>query len=160
VVLLSALLGPWAAGCASTPVAGLPTEARPFGDGTCVVYVTGIGGDARDARSVMTGLRAAGYEGHFRVHDWTGGQWPLAALWNRRHQFREARRLAGDVRRWRGEHPDTRVILLAHSGGAGVALRALEVLPLTNGSRRSRSSRRRCLAGTTSRAPCAGSPRA
>ncbi|CAA9432113.1 MAG: hypothetical protein AVDCRST_MAG64-3574, partial [uncultured Phycisphaerae bacterium] len=116
-------------GCAPTAAVGLPAERHPFGANDCVVYVTGIGGEGRDADRLAAGLRAAGFEGDFRIHDWTGTDPPLVALWNAGRQRAESRRLAREIADLRRQPPGRRIAVVAHSGGAGVAVWALEALP-------------------------------
>lgn len=123
---LLVVTGSW--GCVSTSAADLPARHQPFGADVAVFYVTGIGGVGSDCRSLRDGLTQAGFEGDWRVHDWTGGDFPLAALRNGRRQRAAARRLARSIELERRLRPDQRIVLVAHSGGAGVAVFALKRL--------------------------------
>jgi pimeloyl-ACP methyl ester carboxylesterase len=64
-----------------------------------------------------------------RVCDW-GSSWPVFFIsissrdW---HQDAE-RRLSDQIERWRKDHPNSRIVLIAHSAGAGVAVGALSRL--------------------------------
>jgi pimeloyl-ACP methyl ester carboxylesterase len=98
-------------------------------DADYLLHLPGIGGYRWIDRQMVAGLRQGGYEGRMAVHDWTAEHEGLEALMNRPLHERQARRVADAlVKRFR-ENPKRRIILTAHSGGAGIAVWALEALP-------------------------------
>ena len=98
-------------------------------DADYLLHLPGIGGYRWIDRQMVAGLRQGGYDGRMAVHDWTAEHEGLEALMNRSLHERETKRVADAlVKRYR-ENPKRRIILTAHSGGAGIAVWALERLP-------------------------------
>jgi hypothetical protein len=82
--------------------------------------------------AVARALRAAGFEGTFEYYAWQTwwqGLLIFPVLWGRSMIRRQARRLADLIVRQRAACPEAPLYLIAYSGGAYVAVRALELLP-------------------------------
>jgi alpha-beta hydrolase superfamily lysophospholipase len=81
--------------------------------------------------SIARGLQDGGFPGAVLVHDWTTGLWPLFAFHLRAHRrnLRQAAAVAQLVQDYQKHHPGRPVHLVGHSGGAAVAVWALEALP-------------------------------
>jgi len=96
-----------------------------------VFILPGIEGRSIWNRNVALGLDEGGVASAIEIYDWTTGL-PggfvvnLADLQRNREQ---ARRLAERIVQYRDEHPRGTVHLVGHSGGAGIAVMALEALP-------------------------------
>jgi pimeloyl-ACP methyl ester carboxylesterase len=118
-----------AAGCAVQPQTPRPTSVAPFGRNVTLIYVPGIGGFGYKDRGFVSGLKAGGYTGNAEVVDWTGQLGPIAALWAHVRQKAEALRIAGRILKLRSESPDSLIVVVGHSAGAGLAVGALEDLP-------------------------------
>lgn len=102
-----------------------------------MVYVLpGIEGPSRINRNIVRGLLDGGIEGAVEIFDWstTAGPfgWYVHLTDIRRHRV-EAFRLARRIVRYQRAYPDRPIFLVAHSGGAGIALSAVEILPETAG---------------------------
>jgi len=84
--------------------------------------------------SIARGLADGGFPGAVLVHDWTTGWWPLFAyhLRARRRGRRRAAEVARLVVEYRDRYPGRPVHLVGHSGGAAVAVWAVEALPPTH----------------------------
>ncbi|MGD1275795.1 MAG: hypothetical protein ABR964_01065 [Tepidisphaeraceae bacterium] len=107
-----------ACGCASRVIA-------PDAPNT-VIVVPGIGGDADEYTTACRALADAGSRDCLQVFDW-GLKWPLFFLtisWPDLHEHTEIK-LAALITRWRAAHPQSRIVLIGHSAGAGVILGAL-----------------------------------
>lgn len=109
------------AGCATRVIA----PQRP----DTVIVLPGIGGDGDVYAQVVRSLHDHGSDDCLRVYSW-GYPWPLFWLTNSSsnlHDFAE-RQLADQIARWRMDHPHSRIVLIAHSAGAGVVVGALSRL--------------------------------
>jgi pimeloyl-ACP methyl ester carboxylesterase len=94
-----------------------------------LVHMPGIAGYHWLDRQFLSGLRDAGFEGDIEVRDWPGDDPGLAALLARKRNRQEAQAVADMILARVREHPGGRIVLTAHSGGAGIAVWALEKLP-------------------------------
>lgn len=114
-------------GC-STP-ARLRTPER-YARGLTVV-LPGIEGKSILNRNLALGLEAGGVLSAIEVYDWTYGVPGLNVfnLTNIDRNRRQAERLARRIVQYRGRYADRPVTLIGHSGGAGIAVLALEALP-------------------------------
>jgi hypothetical protein len=107
-----------AAGCA-TPVVAL-------GRSNVVFVVPGVGGDGAAYAQVVHSLQTHGSGDCLCVSDW-GSSWPVflisvsSAGWHRDAELHLTQRIT----QWRRDHPGSRIVLIAHSAGAGVALGAV-----------------------------------
>jgi pimeloyl-ACP methyl ester carboxylesterase len=77
----------------------------------------------------VRGLREGGFAGEMQIYDWTGDAPGLPALTGRKRHHEEAAKVAGMIVERRRKHPAARIVLTAHSGGTGIAVYALEMLP-------------------------------
>jgi pimeloyl-ACP methyl ester carboxylesterase len=108
-------------GCATNVIA----PQRP----DTVIILPGIGGDGAVYGQVARSLADHGCDDCLRVFGW-GYSWPL--FWftmssSTLHDYTE-RQLADQIVAWRKIHPHSRIILIAHSAGAGVVVGALSRL--------------------------------
>ncbi len=116
------LLAALAAGCATKTL----QPDKP----DLVLVIPGIGGDGGVYGGVVQALRDGGSNDCLAVSDW-GSSYPLffisisSGAW---HESAE-KKLAAKLVEWRAAHPQSRLALIAHSAGAGVALGALARLP-------------------------------
>jgi len=115
------------AGCVSAPRPSLEQKQR------AMVYVLpGIEGESRFNINIAKGLIRGGVDGAVTVHDWTtraGSLGWFLHLADERRNRSEAIRLARRIIKYQETFPNRPVYLVAHSGGAGIALMALERLP-------------------------------
>ena len=126
VLLLPALI----AGCQSTGAGRVHTKNTPNACGL-VVVLSGIEGPGPFTTGITEGLKAGGVEWTIQVYDWSVGSplgWSIH-LTNLQRNLTYARRLARLLGQYRREHPDAPIYIIGHSGGAGLAVMALEALP-------------------------------
>lgn len=131
LVLLSVLL---LLGCQSTvaprsappaPVAASrPTPARPY-----LLHLPGIGGKRSIDQSLVRGLVEGGFKGDVDTYDWTGGNVGIQALHGFARNHEQAKVIARKIIARRRANPAGSIYLTCHSGGAGLAVWALEDLP-------------------------------
>ncbi|HEY3245046.1 MAG TPA: hypothetical protein VGM03_17020 [Phycisphaerae bacterium] len=97
-----------------------------------VLVLPGIEGPSPFNASIANGLRDGGVDGAIEIFDWGTPAGPLTwwlHLTDYDRNVEQARRLSDEIRRYKRSHPDAPLDLVAHSGGAGIALLALEDLP-------------------------------
>ena len=111
-------------------------RGQPFSDpcrlsSGLVIVLPGIEGRSSLTHGVALGLDDAGIASAIVTHDWTTGVWPLFIyhLRSETRNRREAMRLAQRVVEYKSRCPDRPVFLVGHSGGAALAIWALELLP-------------------------------
>lgn len=100
-----------------------------------LIYVLpGIEGPSRNNRNIVQGLKDGGVDANIEVFDWATPagifNW-FAHLTDQRRNRRQAIRLARTILAYQKKYPDHPIFLVAHSGGAGIALSAVELLPET-----------------------------
>jgi pimeloyl-ACP methyl ester carboxylesterase len=123
------LIAAVASGCASAPgrLSGVASSAaNPH---VHLLHVPGIGGAQSEDREMLTALRRGGFNGSLEMYDWTGGEAPVPAYFDRQRQSTEPRSLAGNITTLRTTNPADQIILTAHSAGAAIVVWALEQLP-------------------------------
>jgi pimeloyl-ACP methyl ester carboxylesterase len=125
IVLACLLLG----GAAPARGETAQAQAQPQPPKDYLVHMPGIAGYHWLDRQFLSGLRDAGFEGDVDVRDWPGEDPGLAALLARKRNRKEAQAVADMIQARVREHPGGRIVLTAHSGGAGIAIWALEKLP-------------------------------
>jgi len=95
-----------------------------------VFFVPGVAGDGPWYGPLREGLREGGVAAKIETVKW--GMPPPMTMLNFQAGWvhREAeRKLAGKIARWRSEHSEGHLSLVAHSAGCGVVLGALSQLP-------------------------------
>lgn len=117
------------AGCApkqQTPTAAPATPPLP----AYVLHLPGVGGLMGIDRSMTRGLEEGGFDdAEVEIYDWTNGDRGFGALVAYERNQDEAQFVADKIEaRYRAD-PRARIYLIGHSGGAGVAVWALERLP-------------------------------
>jgi pimeloyl-ACP methyl ester carboxylesterase len=96
-----------------------------------VLVLPGIEGQSLMNHSIACGLCDGGVTGAIEIYDWTTGLWPLLIyhLRGQRRHARQARLIANRIAEYQAAWPGRPVHLVGHSGGAAMALLALEQLP-------------------------------
>ncbi len=121
-----------AAGLVLVTAAGCIAPRRITGDaGGHVLVLPGIGGNNGWTQRLASMIDAEVAGVSAEVWDWTCIE-PvgfLGDLMDERRNRRRAAVLAQQLVEWRQAHPDARLYLTAHSGGAGVVLFTCEALP-------------------------------
>src|SRR5438477_7423267 len=114
LVVLTMIAGP--AGAAPDR----PTS-RPSADfsKTYLLHLPGVAGKLGIDDDLIDGLKDGGYAGRTKIYDWTGDAPGIDALFARKQNLDEARKIAKTIAAKLREEPDAHVILTAHSGGAG-----------------------------------------
>lgn len=100
-------------------------------DGGLVVVLPGIEGRSVWNRNIALGLDEGGVASAIEIYDWTTGV-PgnfVYNLANLKRNRRQAREVAGRILDYLQRHPGRPVHIVGHSGGGGIAVLALEVLP-------------------------------
>ena len=111
----------FAAEIAATPAVAAPI---PF-----LVHINGIGGQRSIDRMLVSGLEQGGFRAEQQFFDWTDGEIGLVALQGYEKHKVQARKLADLIlEQWKAD-PKRPLYITAHSGGAGIAAFALELLP-------------------------------
>jgi pimeloyl-ACP methyl ester carboxylesterase len=122
LLLLLALV----AGCVS--MEQLPASsgdpAQPY-----FLLVPGIEGPIAPDVELLLGLHDGGLQATFHLFDWTTQGHGIAALQAYRRHRIEAARLAARITALHRDYPLRPIILAGESGGAGIAVYALEALP-------------------------------
>lgn len=94
-----------------------------------LIHLPGIGGELGVDRRLTRGLVAGGVAPSSRIVDWTGPNRGLMALGALNYNKQQARALASQIEQIYRADPRTRIVLTSHSGGTGIAVWALEMLP-------------------------------
>ena len=114
------------AGCGLTPVRrpAAQLEPKPY-----LLHLPGITGGFWMHDQYCRALNAGGFDAETAIYDWTGSRFPIAALTQRERNIVEAEKVARMITRKYRAAPDRPLYLSCESGGAGVAVWALERLP-------------------------------
>jgi hypothetical protein len=96
-----------------------------------VLVLPGVEGKGPLNHNLARGFAEGGLSQAIEIHEWTTGYWPLFAyhLGNTRRTAREASRLANRIRVYQDAYPGRPTILVGHSGGGALVVKALECLP-------------------------------
>lgn len=94
-----------------------------------LLHLPGIGGEMRIDGRFVQGVRDGGFTGAITIYDWTRGQPGMPALLAYDANHEEAKTVAKKIADRLKIEPDARVTVTAHSGGAGIAVWAMEALP-------------------------------
>ncbi len=142
-ILLTAALS----GCATVPDRAPGTSSAWLGDNTAktwqaersdrglVLVLPGSWGDTPADNGIIQGLLRSGVDARIELDDWTAGHWtlrPLLIPYNVRALGRnqgQGRRIAEKILAYQAQYPGRPVHLIGYSGGAAVAVLALEALP-------------------------------
>jgi len=107
----------------------LAGAARPPATKPWLLHLNGIGGERMCDHALIEGLAQGGFKADVEFYDWTGGQIGIEALQGRERHETEARKIADKLAGQFRAHPKTPIYMTSHSGGCGVAVWALELLP-------------------------------
>ncbi|HEX2973450.1 MAG TPA: hypothetical protein VHP11_14040 [Tepidisphaeraceae bacterium] len=99
-------------------------ESLPY-----LLHLNGIGGERSCDHWLLIGLQQGGFKAEVEIYDWTGGRVGIEALQGRELHAAESRKVAEKIAVFAHQHPDRPIYITSHSGGAGVAVWALEQLP-------------------------------
>jgi pimeloyl-ACP methyl ester carboxylesterase len=94
-----------------------------------LLHLPGIGGHRSIDDSLVRGLQLGGVDGEFEIYDWTGDDMGLKALVSRPRHTEQSRLIAARIADRFAAGPQDTIDLSGHSGGAGLAVWALEQLP-------------------------------
>jgi len=121
-IILFVLFASLTPGCATKTVS--PEQPNT------VIVIPGVGGDGGACAQVIRCLHDHGDTDCLRVSDW-GSSYPIFFISISSHSWHESaeRKLADQILQWRSDHPNSRIVLIAHSAGAGVAAGAVAQLP-------------------------------
>jgi pimeloyl-ACP methyl ester carboxylesterase len=126
---ITSLLISLIAGCspaASDAVAPPPDRAvaKPY-----LLHLPGISGSRYIDHSVTRGIKEGGFDGEIEIYDWTANDPGVGALLAFDRNHKEAQVISDILAKHHVAQPDSKIYLLAHSGGCGLAIWALEDLP-------------------------------
>jgi pimeloyl-ACP methyl ester carboxylesterase len=105
-------------------VAPEPIVARPY-----LLHLPGIAGSRRIDHSVVGGIEDGGFDGDIEIYDWTDNDPGVGALVAYDRNHKQAHIIADMLVKRHAADPDSKIYMLAHSGGCGLAIWALEDLP-------------------------------
>jgi alpha-beta hydrolase superfamily lysophospholipase len=94
------------------------------------IVLPGIWGSQPVDYGIVMGLQDGDVPSAVELHDWTAGA--LRLIYNLRaidHNKNEARKIAAKIVAYQEQHPGKPVHLVGYSGGAGMAVLALEAMP-------------------------------
>lgn len=94
-----------------------------------LLHLNGIGGERMCDHTLVDGLREGGFRAEVEFYDWTGGRIGIEALQGRDRHEKEAKKIAEKLTAQHRAHPDVPIYVTSHSGGCGLAVWALELLP-------------------------------
>jgi hypothetical protein len=117
------------AGCTAQEKAPLNLANNQPPPKPVVIHVPGISGTSIVDHFLRNGLTRSGFDGPFDFFDFTCGDPGIPALHNRARNQQQAKILADKITKQFRDHPEQPIFLTCHSGGAGPAVWALEVLP-------------------------------
>lgn len=112
------------AGTDDSPTLELGPPPKPY-----LLHLPGIGGARRIDQMLTEGLIQGGIDADVAIHDWTGSDEGMNALYARERHDREAQIVAQMITEQLRADPRTKIYLSGHSGGTGIAVWALERLP-------------------------------
>jgi pimeloyl-ACP methyl ester carboxylesterase len=105
------------------PAPELPA-AKPY-----LLHLPGIAGSRYIDHSVTRGIKDAGFDGRIEIYDWTDNDPGLGALLAYDRNHKQAQLIAAKLEKHHHDEPASKIMILAHSGGCGLAIWALEDLP-------------------------------
>ena len=113
-------------GCGISPVRrpAAKLDPKPY-----LLHLPGITGGFRMHDRYCHALNAGGFDAETGIYDWTGSRFPISALQQRERNLKEADKVAAILAKRHRAEPHRPLYLSAESGGAGIAVWALERLP-------------------------------
>ncbi len=117
-------------GCATPatdPIAPVAID-KPIPD-PVLIHCPGIAGEMPIDRRLVKGLIKGGVAPEAEIFDWTGPYRGFLALGKLDRNKQQAKILSDKIVAIRRDDPRTPIILTSHSGGTGIAVWALELLP-------------------------------
>ncbi len=114
------------AGCGISPVHRPAAQLQPK---PYLLHLPGITGGFWMHDQYCRALNAGGFDAETGIYDWTGNRFPIAALRQRERNLVEADKVAAILTRKFRAQPHRPLYLSCESGGAGIAVWALERLP-------------------------------
>jgi pimeloyl-ACP methyl ester carboxylesterase len=105
-------------------LAAAPVDSREH-----LIHLPGIAGPQNLDRRFIRGLREGGCEGTIEIYDWTAHDPGLSALLSRKRNEQQADKVAEKIQQILKDEPGVKLRIVCHSGGAGIAVWALERLP-------------------------------
>ena len=99
-------------------------HAKPY-----LLHLPGIGGHRPIDDLLTAGIEKGGLDASVEIYDWTENNPGLTALTSFNQNHHEAEIIAQRITKIYRADPSRRIIVSGHSGGAGVAIWALEKLP-------------------------------
>jgi pimeloyl-ACP methyl ester carboxylesterase len=106
------------------PLAIIPPTPHPY-----LLHLPGIGGTRKIDLYMTDGLKQGGFTGQIDIYDWTENDEGLSALVNDARHRRQAKIIAEKLTQQYDKDPTSPIYLSCHSGGAGLAIWALEDTP-------------------------------
>lgn len=97
--------------------------------GPMVLHLPGIGGHLLVDDLLVEGLTQGRLGATFRIYDWTNGNPGIPALGGYERNRAESEKISATIVEMSRANPGRRFIITTHSGGAGLAVWALERLP-------------------------------
>ena len=94
-----------------------------------LLELPGISGETDLDTDLIHGLRKGGFEGPIKTYDWTQSNPGIPALLNRHLHEEEAVKISDMITRQFHSSPGQKLIVVGHSGGAAMAVFAIQKLP-------------------------------
>jgi hypothetical protein len=114
------------AGCGAKAVQRPPAKLDPK---PYLLHLPGITGAFDVHDKYLDAIQAGGFDADMGIYDWTNGRVPGFVLASRERNRQEARKVAALITAKHRAQPHRPIYLTCESGGAGIALWALEELP-------------------------------
>src|SRR5471032_1600941 len=124
VSVLTGVMG--ASANAASEIAAAPGDVIPK---PYLLHLPGIAGSKYIDHSVVRGIKEAGFDGDMEIYDWTENDPGVGALLAYDRNHKEAKLIAEKLVQHHNAEPGGKIFMLAHSGGCGLAIWALEDLP-------------------------------
>lgn len=107
-----------------------PALPAPSAEAGLIITVEGIGGLDVIGINAVSAFRKAGLKHEVRRFNWTHGTGRLLMdLQDTQHILKKAEELAKIIVEYRKQHPTAPIYVVAKSGGTGLALYAMQLLP-------------------------------
>lgn len=113
-------------GCGLKPIhrPAARLQPRPY-----LLHLPGITGAFGAHDKFLAALRTGGFDAQTGIYDWTNRRVPVLVIGSKQRNREEARKVAAHIVARHRAEPDRPIYLTCESGGAGIALWALEALP-------------------------------